>query len=140
MKKSIILIVILTCTFVISMISSANDIIETKSGLKYEELAIGSGNKAAPQKIATVHISVWKDVNGSKGEQLYPTSYEDTSAISFKLGTKKVTDGLNQGVIGMREGGKRRLYVPPDLNPKIASGRFPGKVSLIYEVELLKIK
>ena len=140
MKKSILLIVIIMCTFVISMISSANDIIETKSGLKYEELEIGSGNKAAPQKIATIHITVWKNDNGSKGEKLYTTSQGDTSTISFKVGTRKVADGLNQGVIGMREGGKRRLYVPPELNPQKASGEFPGKASLIYEVELIKIK
>ena len=140
MKKSIILIVILTCTFVIPMISFANDIMETKNGLKYEELVIGSGDKATPRKIATVHITVWEDDNGLKGEQLFTTRQDDVSPLSFKLGTKRVADGLNLGVTGMREGGIRRLYVPPGLNPQVTSGKFPGKATLIYEVELVKIK
>jgi len=140
MKKLITLIVILICTFVISMISFASDIIETRSGLKYEELVIGSGKKATPQKIATIHITVWADDNGLKGEQLYTTRQNDISPLSFKLGTKRVADGLNLGVTGMREGGKRRLYVPPDLNPQVNSGEFPGKANLIYEVELLEIE
>lgn len=140
MKKSIILIAILICTFVVPIISFANDIMETKSGLKYEELVTGSGNKATPQKIATIHITVWKDDNGTKGEQLYTTRNNDASPLSFKVGTKRVADGLSLGVTGMREGGKRRLYVPPELNPQVTSGKFPGKANLIYEVELLEIR
>ena len=68
-------------------------------------------------------------------------SYENGfTPISFKLGTKSFADSLNIGVNGMRVGGKRRLYVPPDLNPKTTTGQFPGNASLIFEVELLEVQ
>jgi len=140
MKKSIIPVAVLLYTCAFFLVAYAGDIIETKSGLKYEELVIGNGNKATPQKIATINITIWKNTNGFKGEQLYTTTRDEASAISFKLGTKRVADGLNQGVIGMREGGKRKLIVPANLNPKMTSGKFPGNADLIYEVELLKVR
>ena len=112
--------------------------VETKSGLKYEDLVLGNGKRAVPGKVATIHLAIWINENGLKGNLLYD-SYRENAPLSFKLGTKKVADGLNLGVNGMEVGGKRRLYVPPELNPKIESGSFPENASLIFEVELLEI-
>ena len=77
--------------------------------------------------------------NGSKGSQFF-NSYDENTPVSFKIGTKKINDGLNLGVNGTEEGGKRRLYVPSELNPKTASGKIPANANLIYDVELLEIK
>jgi FKBP-type peptidyl-prolyl cis-trans isomerase FkpA len=117
----------------------AQGIVETKSGLAYEDLVVGQGKKATPGKIASVHIKVWTNEDGSKGSQLFDSHNENTP-LSFQVGTKKIADGLNLGVNGMKEGGKRRLIVPPELNPDTASGKFPGNANLIYEVELLEVK
>jgi FKBP-type peptidyl-prolyl cis-trans isomerase FkpA len=140
MKKSYALISALITILAFAMSALANNLIETKSGLIYEELVIGNGIKATPQKIATVQLTIWESYNGQKGEQIYTSYQKDVSPLSFKLGTKKVSDGLNIGVVGMRVGGKRRLYVPSHLNPESTSGKFPGKADLIYEVELVDIK
>ena len=125
--------------FILSATALANGIVETKSGLKYEDLTVGDGIRAVPNKIATIHLVMWSDTDGIKGEQLFDSSKDGSHPISFKIGTKKFADGLNIGVTGMRSGGKRRLYVPAQLNPKTTSGKFPGNVNLIFEVELLEV-
>ena len=140
MKKSYTVIAMFVSILAFATGVLANNLIETKSGLKYEELIIGDGMKAISQKIATIQLIIWASDDGQKGEQLYTTYQKDVSPLSFKLGTKKVADGLNIGVNGMRVGGKRRLYVPSHLNPELSSGKFPGSADLIYEVELVDIK
>ena len=101
-------------------------------------LFLGDGKRAVPGKVATIHFVIWENDGGLKGTQLYD-SYSENLPLSFKLGTKKVANGFNIGINGMNVGGKRRLYVPPELNPKIESGPFPANANLIFEVELLKI-
>ena len=139
MKKSFITDILIVLVIIFSGTVFAQGIVETKSGLAYEDLVIGQGKKATPGKIASVHIKVWTNENGSKGSELFD-SHDENTPLSFKVGTKKIADGLNLGVNGMDEGGIRRLYVPPELNPKTASGEFPGNANLIYEVELLEVK
>ena len=139
MKKSFITDILIVLVIIFSGTVFAQGIVETKSGLAYEDLVIGQGKKATPGKIASVHIKVWTNENGSKGSELFD-SHDENTPLSFKVGTKKIADGLNLGVNGMDEGGIRRLYVPPELNPKTPSGKFPGNANLIYEVELLEVK
>ena len=139
MKKSFITDILIVLVIIFSGTVFAQGIVETKSGLAYEDLVIGQGKKATPGKIASVHIKVWTNENGSKGSELFD-SHDENTPLSFKVGTKKIADGLNLGVNGMDEGGIRRLYVPPELNPKTPSGEFPGNANLIYEVELLEVK
>ena len=139
MKKYFIAHILILFAIILAGSVFAQGIVETKSGLAYEDLVIGQGKKATPGKIASIHLKVWTNENGSKGSELF-SSYDENTPLSFKIGTKKITDGLNLGVNGMEEGGKRRLYVPPKLNPKTSSGKFPGNANLIYEVELLELK
>jgi FKBP-type peptidyl-prolyl cis-trans isomerase FkpA len=139
MKKSFIPHILIVFAIILTGTVFAQGIVENKSGLAYEDLVIGQGKKATPGKIASIHLKVWTNENGSKRSQLYD-SHEENIPLSFKIGTKKITDGLNLGVNGMKEGGKRRLFVPPELNPDTASGKFPGNANLIYEVELLEVK
>ncbi len=82
---------------------------------------------------------MWPDTDGIKGEPLFDSQKDGSHPISFKIGTKKFADGLNIGVTGMRSGGKRRLYVPAQLNPKTTSGKCPANASRIFEVELWEV-
>ena len=118
----------------------ANDTVTTKSGLKYNDIVTGNGVEAVLDKIVTVHLVMWADINGAKGEKLFDSYENGFGSVSFRLGTKRFPDGLSIGIKGMRVGGKRRLYIPSDLNPKTTSGKFPGNADLIYEVELLDVK
>ena len=69
MEKTVTLIVLMLTLCVFAIGTLADNIVETKSGLKYEDLVIGSGAKATPQKIATVHLIIWMNENGQKGER-----------------------------------------------------------------------
>lgn len=113
MNKTNTYITLFIILFVFSAVAYANGIVETKSGLKYEDLTIGDGIRAVPKKIATIHLIIWEDINGNKGKQLYDSYKDGSKPISFKIGTKKLADGLNIGVTGMCVGGKRRLYTMP---------------------------
>jgi FKBP-type peptidyl-prolyl cis-trans isomerase len=121
-------------------VSFAEHTIKTERGVEYEDLIVGDGMRAVPGKIATIHFVMWSDNNGVKGEQIYDSYKDSENPLSFKVGTKKIADGLNIGVTGMKVGGKRRLHVPSELNPKVDSGPFPANANLIFEVELLNLK
>jgi FKBP-type peptidyl-prolyl cis-trans isomerase (trigger factor) len=66
---------------------------------------------------------------------------EDNETFTFTLGSKEAIDGLSQGIVGMREGGRRRITVPPELgygNEKV--GNIPANSTLEYEIELIEVK
>jgi serine/threonine protein kinase len=104
----------------------------TASGLKYEDLKEGTG--AAAKKGDTVHVYYlgWL----TSGKKVFDNRH------GFKLGTGWVIKGFEEGVAGMRVGGKRRLTIPPELayGKRGADGLIPPDATLILEVELLEIK
>jgi len=124
-----------------SLSLSGEGIIVTDSGLKYQNLKIGTGAAAEVGKIAIVHITGWLDDNSQKGVG-FISSYDRGKPVSFKLGTKKVMQGWNLGVAGMKVGGKRRLMIPSELGygAKGAAEVVPPNTDLIFEIELLEIK
>jgi peptidylprolyl isomerase len=106
------------------------------SGLQFQDLVIGTGQK--PGFNQTVRIAyVGKLANG--------TTF-DKGVDDFKLGVGDVIKGWDQGIVGgggvepMREGGKRKLVIPPQLGygDKIMS-TIPANSTLIFEVELLRV-
>jgi FKBP-type peptidyl-prolyl cis-trans isomerase len=115
--------------------------IETESGLKYEDIEIGTGDIAEIGDIAVIHFSEWIDDNGEKGTHFF-NSRDEGKPITFKVGTDKVIEGWNIGIIGMRVGGKRRLLVPPELayGPEGAGDVIPPNAKLIIEINLLEVK
>jgi FKBP-type peptidyl-prolyl cis-trans isomerase len=117
------------------------EFIVTKSGLKYQELEIGTGATAEIGKIAVVHLIGWLDDNGQKGKE-FISSHDRGKPVSFKLGTEKVMQGWNVGVSGMKVGGKRRLMIPSELGygTKGVDDVVPPNADLIFEVELLDVK
>ena len=113
----------------------------TPSGIQYEDLVAGSGTVAAPSGVATIHFIIWIDNNGTKGKKLF-SSYERGRPVAFKIGTDKVIQGWNEGVVGMQPGGKRLLHIPAHLayGAKGAEDMVPPNTNLIYEIDLISVK
>ena len=142
MKKPLSRLSLLIFVFIFTAAFPANaGIIEKESGLKYEDIEIGTGDIVEVGNIAVIHFSGWIDDNGNKGTH-YFNSHDQGKPISFKVGTDKVIQGWNIGVAGMQVGGKRRLLVPS----KLAYGAegtgdvIPPNAALIIEIELLEVK
>jgi peptidylprolyl isomerase len=118
-----------------------NGVVATKSGLKYQDVVIGSGLQAEVGKIAVIHVTGWLEENGQKGRE-FICSRDLGRPVSFKVGTQKVMQAWNIGVAGMRVGGKRTLMVPAELGygAKGVQNMVPPNADLIIELELLKVE
>lgn len=108
----------------------------TDSGLKFEDLVIGDGETAASGQRVSVHYTGWLS-DGRK----FDSSVDRDEPFSFPLGRGVVIRGWDEGVAGMRVGGKRRLTVPAQLayGARGAGGVIPPNATLVFEVELLGI-
>lgn len=105
--------------------------------LKVEELEAGSGAEAQPGKTVTVHY-VGTLADGKK----FDSSRDRNEGFSFRLGAGQVISGWDQGVPGMKVGGKRRLTIPPELGygPMGYPPVIPPNSTLVFEVELLEVR
>ena len=114
---------------------------QTPSGLQYEDTVPGTG--ASPQKGQTcvMHYTGWLWVNGAKGAK-FDSSLDRGSPFEFAIGTGQVIKGWDEGVISMKTGGKRTLLIPPALGygDRGAAGVIPGGATLLFEVELLRVR
>jgi len=110
--------------------------VTTKSGLKYLEMVEGSGDKAASGKKVKVHYTGWL-TNGSK----FDSSVDRGQPFEFSLGAGQVIKGWDEGVAGMKVGGKRKLTIPPQLAYGAAGAgpAIPPNSTLIFDVELLGV-
>jgi len=108
----------------------------TDSGLKYEDLVEGDGAVAAAGHTVKVHYTGWL-TNGDK----FDSSLDRNQPFGFSLGRGMVIRGWDEGVAGMKVGGKRRLTIPPQLGygARGAGGVIPPNATLVFEVELLEI-
>jgi len=113
----------------------------TPSGLQIEDLVLGTGDPAAFGKDVLVHYSGW--LPGADGEpgSKFDSSHDRHQPFSFALGQGSVIAGWEEGVVGMRVGGKRRLIIPPALGYGEfgAGGVIPPNATLLFEVELLEV-
>ncbi len=107
----------------------------TASGLKIKDEVIGQGEEAKDGQRAHVHYT-GKFMNG---EQFDSSAGKDP--LSFSIGGKNVIAGWDEGVVGMKVGGKRKLIVPPDLAYG-SQGQLgiPPNATLYFEIELLKLE
>ena len=116
------------------------EIITTKSGLQYIDHVIGEGAVAEEGRFVQVHYTGWLDDNGKKGKK-FDSSVDRKQPFSFLLGGRQVIAGWDEGVAGMKVGGKRELIIPPNLayGDRGAGSVIPPKAKLIFEVELLEV-
>jgi FKBP-type peptidyl-prolyl cis-trans isomerase len=109
----------------------------TASGLKYVDQVIGTGELAVAGKTTTVHYTGRLE-NGTK----FDSSVDRGQPFSFPLGAGRVIKGWDEGVQGMKVGGKRKLTIPSDLGygSRGAGGVIPPNATLIFDVELLGVR
>jgi len=120
-----------------SVATGDGNMVTTQSGLQYQDLVVGTGAEAIAGKSVSVHYTGLLQ-DGSK----FDSSLDRGQPFTFTLGAGQVIPGWDEGVAGMKVGGKRKLVVPPDLGygaqgyPPV----IPANATLIFEVELLEVK
>src|SRR4051812_33478001 len=112
----------------------------TASGLVIDETTPGSGDTAVAGKSVTVHYTGWLLEKGAKGKK-FDSSKDRGDPFVFPLGQGQVIKGWDEGVAGMKVGGKRKLTIPPSLGygARGAGGVIPPNATLLFEVELLAV-
>jgi FKBP-type peptidyl-prolyl cis-trans isomerase len=117
--------------------STTGQEVTTSSGLKYLDQAVGTGEAAVAGQNVSVHYTGWLE-NGKK----FDSSVDRGQPFSFPLGAGRVIKGWDEGVQGMKVGGKRKLTIPSDLGygSRGAGGVIPPNATLIFDVELLGVK
>jgi FKBP-type peptidyl-prolyl cis-trans isomerase len=138
--KHTLTITVLLLALAIAAFAQDQKMTTTKSGLKYTDEKVGTGETAVKGASVQVHYTGWLYVNGKRGSK-FDSSLDRNMPFEFKLGARQVIPGWDEGVEGMKVGGKRELIIPPDLayGPKAVGGVIPANSTLDFEVELLKV-
>ena len=107
------------------------------SGLRYQDVAVGSGEEATAGRTAVVHYTGWLP-DGKK----FDSSRDRGEPFSFPLGAGQVIAGWDQGVAGMKVGGRRKLVIPAELGYGEAGAPpdIPPNSTLVFDVELLRVQ
>jgi FKBP-type peptidyl-prolyl cis-trans isomerase len=111
--------------------------VTTASGLKYTDTKVGTGAEAKAGQNVSVHYTGWL-TNGTK----FDSSKDRGQPFVFPLGGRRVIQGWDEGVQGMKVGGVRKLTIPPNLGygAQGAGGVIPPNATLVFEVELLDVR
>jgi peptidylprolyl isomerase len=110
--------------------------VTTPSGLKYRDQVVGTGDSPKPGGEVVVHYT-GKLQDGTK----FDSSLDRNQPFTTRIGVGAVIKGWDEGIMTMRAGGKRQLIIPPDLGYGTAgSGTIPPNATLLFDVELLKVK
>jgi FKBP-type peptidyl-prolyl cis-trans isomerase len=136
--SSLMAIVVLTLAVGVGgSMAEGNQEVTTPSGLKYVDQTVGTGDVAIVGKNVSVHYTGWLE-NGKK----FDSSVDRGQPFSFPLGAGRVIKGWDEGVQGMKVGGKRKLTIPSDLGygSRGAGGVIPPNATLIFDVELLGVR
>ena len=110
---------------------------KTASGLEYWDIKVGTGATAQTGQHVKVDYTGWL-TNGKK----FDSSVGTGKPFAFMLGASQVIKGWDEGVVGMKVGGKRQLRIPPDLAYGAAGypGAIPPNSTLIFDVQLVDVK
>jgi FKBP-type peptidyl-prolyl cis-trans isomerase len=109
----------------------------TASGLHYVDLRIGQGDEAASGKIVEVRYLGWLE-DGTR----FDSSRDHDRPFTFRLGAGDALKGWDEGLVGMRVGGRRKLVIPPELGfgRQGVGSVVPSNAVLYYEFELLAVR
>ncbi len=131
------LMTLIAALFCASSTAYAGTPTTTPSGLKYTDEVVGTGPAAERGKTVSVHYTGWLDNNGNKGTK-FDSSVDAGREFKFPLGAGQVIKGWDEGVAGMKVGGKRTLYIPSALayGTRGAPPVIPPNANLIFDVEL----
>jgi len=121
--------------------AATNQVIEMPNGLKYTDTKTGDGATATAGHKVSVHYTGWLFNNSTKGAK-FDSSVDRGQPFQFTLGARQVIAGWDEGVAGMRVGGKRTLIIPPELGygARGAGGAIPPNATLMFDVELLGVQ
>ena len=121
--------------------AATNQVIEMPNGLKYTDTKTGDGATATSGNKVSVHYTGWLYNNGAKGAK-FDSSVDRGQPFQFTLGAHQVIAGWDEGVAGMKVGGKRTLIIPPELGygARGAGGVIPPNSTLMFDVELLGVQ
>ncbi|HEX7337113.1 MAG TPA: FKBP-type peptidyl-prolyl cis-trans isomerase [Gemmatimonadales bacterium] len=124
-------------TFNPSLAVDIGSMTKTPSGLRYQEVAKGEGAEATAGRTASVHYTGWLP-NGEK----FDSSRDRNEPFSFTLGAGQVIAGWDEGVAGMKVGGRRKLVIPASLGYGTAGAPpdIPPGATLVFDVELLDVR
>ncbi len=111
--------------------------VTTPSGLHYEDIQAGKGEEAKAGDMVQVHYTGTLQKDGSK----FDSSVDRGQPFAFTLGQGQVIPGWDEGVAGMKEGGKRKLTIPAQLGygERGSGDKIPPNSTLLFDVELLKV-
>lgn len=118
-----------------------NQVTEMPDGLKYTDTKIGDGATAKAGNKVSVNYIGWLYENEAKGKK-FDSSLDRGQPFQFTLGAHQVIAGWDEGVAGMKVGGKRTLIIPPELGygARGAGGAIPPNATLIFDVDLLQVQ
>jgi FKBP-type peptidyl-prolyl cis-trans isomerase FkpA len=110
---------------------------KTPSGLRYQDVVQGQGAEATAGKSVSVQYTGWLP-NGEK----FDSSRDRNEPFGFTLGAGQVIAGWDEGVAGMKVGGRRKLVIPPDLGYGTAGAPpdIPPGATLVFDVELMEVR
>ena len=123
------------------LVAQAAGEVTTPSGLRINDVKLGSGPVPQAGQTVTVNYTGWLFVNGKKGNK-FDSSLDRGTPFSFTLGQGQVIKGWDEGLATMHVGGKRTLIIPPDLGYGAtgAGAVIPPDATLMFDVDLLGVK
>ena len=119
----------------------ADSLQSAKGGMQTQDMQTGSGLIAAEGMIATIQFTAWLEEQGVRGKELYNTQ-NSGETVSFLIGTDKVMPAWNEGVLGMRVGGTRKLLVPSNMayGQRAIDDVIPAESSMQFIIELVRLE
>lgn len=135
MKKIMLAIMFLSLT--VPLMAQGAQKVTKPDGLVMEDVKVGTGAEAKAGQMVSVHYTGWL-TNGTK----FDSSVDRGRPFEFNLGGGQVIKGWDEGVAGMKVGGKRKLTIPPQLGygARGAGATIPPNSTLVFDVELLGVK
>ena len=112
----------------------------TSAPYSQTDLVVGTGNPAVANTSVTVAYTGW--LHDSSRPDAKGAQFDSNTSYTFRLGTGAVIRGWDQGVVGMRVGGQRRLVIPPDLayGNQSPGGIIPPNATLVFDITLNNVQ